>query len=251
MTQEIFIFTLTIFNHSLFTSRRHEETQRSADRVWSCSKTIYHRPEGQAFPLLSYSSLVVVHLSWAALTESSFLKKYLFIHLALKLGFVVGPSFSTQDLHCVLWGLSLWCRDSLVVVCGLGLLRSMWDPSPNLCPLHCKVDSQPPDLQGSPRGSLLSRDLTSYIHLAGSCSVLKNKSVPVIYIPCDILRNSQEAPPSVHVGFPPLLFKTPFFSDSDPLDVHLHVSDPLNMSLEEWTTVLQVQVSLTWDTTNY
>ena len=33
VTQEIFIFPLTIFNHSLFTSRRYEETQRSADRV--------------------------------------------------------------------------------------------------------------------------------------------------------------------------------------------------------------------------
>ena len=33
VTQEIFIFPLTIFNHSLCTSRRYEETQRSADHV--------------------------------------------------------------------------------------------------------------------------------------------------------------------------------------------------------------------------
>ena len=53
-----------------------------------------------------------------------------------------------------------------------------------------------------------------YVHLAGVCSVLKNKSVPVIYIPCDILRNFQAASPSAHMGFPPPCSITPFFSDS-------------------------------------
>ena len=44
--------------------------------------------------------------------------------------------------------------------------------------------------------------------------MLKNKSVPVIYIPCDILRNFQAASPSAHMGFPPPCSITPFFSDS-------------------------------------
>ena len=165
---------------------------------------------------------------------------------------MLGLSFGTQDLHCVLWGLSLWCRDSLVVVCGLSCSKACGILAPELMSPALQSGFSTTGPPGkSQRFIVEQRSNLLYIHLAGLCSVLKNKSVPVIYIPCDILRNSQEAPPSVHVGFPPPCSKSHFSQTAHPLDVHLHVSDPLNMSLEEWTTVLQVQVSLTWDTTNY
>ena len=128
---------------------------------------------------------------------------------------MLGLSFGTQDLHCVLRDLSLWCGDSLVVACGLSCSEARGILAPKLMSpaLQSGFSTTGPP-EKSQKFTVEQRSNLLYIHLAGLCSVLKKNSVPVIYIPCDILRNFQEAPPSVHMGFPPACSTTPFFSDS-------------------------------------
>ena len=66
---------------------------------------------------------------------------------------VSGLSCGLWDLPCNLWDLLLRLAGSVVVVRGLNCL-ALGSQFPgqglNLCLLHCKVDSSPLDLQGSP-----------------------------------------------------------------------------------------------------
>ena len=74
--------------------------------------------------------------------------------------------FTLGGLHCCTWAFSSCGEQGLLIaaaslvsehrmqVCGLSCpeaCRVFPDLGSNLCPLHCKVDSQPLDHQGSPK----------------------------------------------------------------------------------------------------
>ena len=88
------------------------------------------------------------HHHYGTLDLSS-LKKKLFIYLV-----VSGLNHGTWHLHCVTWDLLLWRTDSRVVACrrNCSMACGILVPDQGLNPrsLHCRVDSQPLDHQGSP-----------------------------------------------------------------------------------------------------